>query len=115
MSHGLDGVLECYPFLRGVPPEILRSLDVDELLLPTSTILETKQRLESTVNAWIVIYRCSQQPQFSSPQLCRTLVAASLSAKDHSLLHQAEERFAKNGVSFVAYARPLAFRKDLES
>src|SRR5438093_7423080 len=53
MSHGLDGVLECYPFLRGVPPEILRSLDVDELLLPTSTILETKQRLESTVNAWI--------------------------------------------------------------
>lgn len=115
MSHGLDGVLECYPFLRGVPPEILRSLDVDELLLPTSTILETKQRLESTVNAWIVIYRCRQQPQFSSPQLCRTLVAASLSAKDHSLLHQAEEQFAKNGVSFVAYARPLAFRKDLES
>ena len=115
MSHGLDGVLECYPFLRGVPPEILRSLDVDELLLPTSTILETKQRLESTVNAWIVIYRCSQQPQFSSPQLCRTLVAASLSTKDHSLLHQTEERFAKNGVSFVAYARPLAFRKDLES
>ncbi len=115
MSHGLDGVLECYPFLRGVPPEILRSLDVDELLLPTSTILETKQRLESTVNAWIVIYRCSQQPQFSSPQLCRTLVAASLSAKDHSLLHQAEEQFAKTGVSFVAYARPLAFRKDLES
>jgi len=43
------------------------------------------------------------------------LVAASLSAKDHSLLHQAEEQFAKNGVSFVAYARPLAFRKDLES
>jgi hypothetical protein len=78
MSHGLDSVLECYTFLRSVPPEILRSLDVDELLLPTSTIVETKQRLESTVNAWIVIHRRRQQSQFSSAQLCRTLVAARI-------------------------------------
>ena len=80
-----------------------------QLLNSKNDLAKAREELEKKTNANIMTYK---KGEFNldipiKKHLCANLESANLSEKDMKTLKHFEEKFSKEKVSFVAYAKPL--------
>ncbi|MGC3943081.1 MAG: hypothetical protein QM762_00850 [Chryseolinea sp.] len=95
--------LETYPFLVEIPDQLLRTIDLSVLYIPTEREEEILCKLERDLNTNIVIYR--KDAVSNGTHLCRVLRFASLTEQQLHLLNAVETLF--HGQVIVAYDNPL--------
>lgn len=105
------------PWLSGVPDEIYYQLDTTEFYMPEGQVIIARQELEDSLKHFVMTYN---REVFNTDiplaaHLCANLEGAQLDMIQLSLLQQYESRFKEQGVSFVAYKRPLTVIQPTQS
>jgi len=97
------------PFLNAIPDDIWNGIDPGELLVPQGEIATAREELERELGAHVMTYRrgifLKDVP--AAHHLCGHLLPAALNGAQKKMLDAYESRFLDEGVSFVAYAKPL--------
>lgn len=97
------------PFLRAIPDDIWKGIHPGELIIPEGDSATARIGLENALGAHVMTYRrevfLKDVP--ASRHLCGHLLPASLNEAQKEMLDTYESRFVDEGVSFVAYAKPL--------
>ncbi len=105
------GLYEAFPFLGDLPPDVLDRIDERELLPPTGALARLRERLESELGAYVMVY--GPGAARSAPgnvHVCSVLAPARLNQVQLDRLKREEEAFRHLGVRLVAYAKPLSPR-----
>lgn len=105
-------LLETIPLLRDLPAELWRQADRSEFLVPSRELAAERDRLESSLDAYIMTYRADAGAPVAAEgiHICRVLAPKRLSEPELDMVLAAERKFSDIRVRLVAYERPLRYR-----
>ena len=101
----MQKLLNTYPFLSEIPDELLSSIDLDVLYIPSPSECQLIHKLSQDLKKNVVVYK--KDHICKGGHLCRVLQSASLTPEHLDTLNVVEELFA--GKIVVAYEKPLKF------
>jgi len=104
-------------FFQQLPDFIYKKLDISEFYFPLGEIEKARSKLEKTIGQYIMTYKRSifNKHILLNAHLCANIKGAILTSEQLMLVNKYEEAFRRQGVSFVAYAKPLVFINPKES
>ncbi|MBP9700147.1 hypothetical protein KBD71_02600 [Candidatus Woesebacteria bacterium] len=97
------------PFLNEIPDDIYFGLDHRELIVPEGIIASARVQLEDMLGQNVMTYnrKIFLKDVPIERHLCAHLEGAELSDEQKAVLKQYEDRYEKDGISFVVYKKPL--------
>lgn len=104
-------IIEAYPFLKQIPSQILDTLDLNSLYIPTMKERAMLSGLSALLKKPVVIYRKHYTPR--SAHLCRTICSAELDREQLDALLACEGNLDSNDKVLVAYNDPVTFAADI--
>lgn len=98
-------IIDAYPFLNQIPPDILDALDLNSLYIPTRQEQSILLALSALLKKPVVIYRKHYTPR--GAHLCRTIRSAELTHDQLNALMACEAKLTPNDKVLVAYNDPV--------
>jgi hypothetical protein len=99
-------ITDAYPFLKQIPPDILDTLDLNSLYVPTIQERVILSALSALLKKPVVIYRKHYTPR--GAHLCRTIRSAELTHDQLDALLACEAKLTPSDKVLVAYDDPVA-------
>ncbi|MBT1699037.1 hypothetical protein KK083_19235 [Fulvivirgaceae bacterium PWU4] len=98
-------IIDAYPFLEQIPPDLLDTLDLNSLYIPTEQERSTLSELSALLKNPVVIYK--KHYTAHGAHLCRTIRSAELTHDQLDALRACEAKLAANDKVLVAYCDPV--------
>lgn len=98
-------IIDAYPLLKQIPPDILDTLDLNSLYIPTIQERAMLSGLSALLKKPVVIYRKHYTAR--GAHLCRTIRSAELTHEQLDALIACEAKLDPNDKVLVAYNDPV--------